>query len=84
MAGVGVQSYTCSPDAAGKGAGGVNSDLAVADIWLSVSVEGDDLSPDGAGDLMDWRIVVAPPITIQNQLPVKGTLLVWERPEVKP
>ena len=62
---------------------GDHSDLSVADIWLSVSVEGEDLNLDGGGALTDWRIVVSPPLTILNQLPTEASLLVWEMPEVQ-
>lgn len=52
------------------------------DVWLSMNVEGDDVSRDGSDILTDWRIVVAPPLTVQNQLPIPGTLMIWEKPEV--
>ena len=31
---------------------------------------------------MDWKVVVAAPLVIENQLPVKGTYLIWETPRV--
>ena len=45
-----------------------------------MSVEGDDVSRDGSVPLTDWRIVVAAPLSIQNQLPIRGAMLVWEKP----
>jgi len=27
--------------------------------------------------LMDWKVVAAAPLVIENQLPVKGTYLIW-------
>ena len=32
--------------------------------------------------LMDWKVVAAAPLVIENQLPVKGTYLIWETPRV--
>ena len=32
--------------------------------------------------LMDWKIVAAAPLVIENQLPVRGTYLIWETPRV--
>ena len=31
---------------------------------------------------MDWKIVAAAPLVIENQLPVRGTYLIWETPRV--
>ena len=31
---------------------------------------------------MDWKVVAAAPLVIENQLPVKGTYLIWETPRV--
>lgn len=53
--------------------------LLMAPIWLSLSVEGDELIEGSHTPLTDWRIVVAAPLTVENQLPVKGTAMVWER-----
>ncbi len=32
--------------------------------------------------LTDWKVVAAAPLVIENQLPVKGTYLIWETPKV--
>ena len=32
--------------------------------------------------LTDWRIVVSPPLVIENTLPIAGSYIVWELPEV--
>ncbi|KAK9864527.1 hypothetical protein WJX84_002714 [Apatococcus fuscideae] len=53
--------------------------LLMAPIWLSLSVEGDELIEGSHTPLTDWRIVIAAPLTVENQLPVKGTAMVWER-----
>jgi len=34
--------------------------------------------------LMDWKVVAAAPLVIENQLPLKGTYLIWETPKVCP
>ena len=31
---------------------------------------------------MDWKVVAAAPLVIENQLPIKATYLVWETPKV--
>ena len=31
---------------------------------------------------MDWKVVAAAPLVIENQLPIKGTYLIWETPKV--
>ena len=31
---------------------------------------------------MDWKVVAAAPLVIENQLPVRGTYLIWETPRV--
>ena len=33
--------------------------------------------------LMDWKVVAAAPLVIENQLPVRGTYLIWETPRVR-
>ena len=63
--------------------GGLQEKLAMSQIWLSLMVEGDVLPSDGGEPLTDWRIVVSPPLIIQNQLPVSGSYLVWEVPRVR-
>ncbi len=32
--------------------------------------------------LTDWHIVVAPPLVIENTLPIAGHYIVWEQPQV--
>ncbi len=32
--------------------------------------------------LMDWKVVAAAPLVIENQLPINGTYLIWETPKV--
>ncbi|GIL66054.1 hypothetical protein Vafri_19582, partial [Volvox africanus] len=57
--------------------------------WLSISLEcealvatsGASSGPGGGLDtLVDWRLVVRPPLTLHNTLPVAGRYIVWERP----
>ena len=31
---------------------------------------------------MDWKVVAAAPLVIENQLLIKGTYLIWETPKV--
>ena len=63
-----------------------STNLAAAQAVFSVTVEGDVLpdsngAPASAEPLTDWRLVVAPALVVENLLPVKGTFLVWERPQ---
>ena len=39
-------------------------------------------APAGGG-IIDWRLVVGPPLTMENQLPVPIELSVWERTRVR-
>lgn len=62
--------------------GGLAEKMALSQVWLSMVVEGDILPGDGEEPLMDWRLVVSPPLLIHNQLPATGSFLVWEVPRV--
>lgn len=31
---------------------------------------------------MDWKVVAAAPLVLENQLPVSGTYMIWETPRV--
>ena len=63
---------------------GLAEHLATARVWLSLAVEGEVVAGDSAGEepLTDWRLVVGPPLLLENQLPVRATYLVWERSQV--
>ena len=61
-----------------------DAELARASVWLSATVEAEALSGAGADALLDWRIVIAAPLALDNQLPLRGSLLVWERPKARP
>ena len=62
--------------------------LAGAAVSLSLTVEGTPLSDAGSGGttvqepVMDWRLVLGPALLVENLLPVPGTFLVWEQPQV--
>lgn len=54
-------------------------------VWLSITVEGevfDEADRPALQPLTDWRIVVSPPLILENTLPISGSYIVWERPEV--
>lgn len=54
-------------------------------FWVSVTVEGeafDEAEHPPRQPLTDWRIVIAPPLVIENTLPIGGNFIVWERTEV--
>ena len=65
-----------------RAAGGDNP-LEASTLWFSITVDSDILAGTQQGEpLVDWRIVVAPPLEIANQLPIPGSLLVWEQQKV--
>ena len=53
--------------------------LLMAPVWLSLSVEGDELVEGSHLPLTDWRIIVAPPLVIDNQSVVRSHLRVYSR-----
>ncbi|KAK9908805.1 hypothetical protein WJX75_003140 [Coccomyxa subellipsoidea] len=64
-----------------SGDGGA-AELAAATVWISATVEAEQLPGVSRSEtLTDWRIVVAPPLVLDNQLPLRGSFLVWERPK---
>ena len=68
------------------GAEATSASLEASTLWFSITVESEMItSGTKRGEpLVDWRIVVAPPLTIANQLPTPGGLIVWEhRPEAQ-
>lgn len=65
-----------------SGDGGA-AELAAATVWISATVEAEQLPGVSRSEtLTDWRIIVAPPLVLDNQLPLRGSFLVWERPKV--
>ncbi|KFM29234.1 Vacuolar protein sorting-associated protein 13A [Auxenochlorella protothecoides] len=50
-------------------------------LWFAVTLESSPLAEAGARDCeapLDWRAAAAPPLTLVNQLPLAGSLLVWQ------
>lgn len=65
-----------------SGEGGA-AELASAPMWFSTTVEAESLPGTSRSEsITDWRIVVAAPLVLDNQLPHKGSFLIWERPKV--
>ena len=65
-----------------SGEGGA-AELASAPVWFSTTVEAESLPGTSRSEsITDWRIVVAAPLVLDNQLPHKGSFLIWERPKV--
>lgn len=74
---------------AGPEAAGLAGSLVATQAVFSVTVEGDlladsDGAPASAEPLTDWRLVVAPALVLENLLPIRGTFLVWEKPQACP
>jgi hypothetical protein len=74
-----------SRESGDSGADSSDAELAAGSVWLSATVEAEPLSGPGSGTaaLLDWRIVIAAPLALDNQLPLRGSLLVWERPKAR-
>ena len=77
-----------SAGASREAAAGVDSsdaELADGSVWLSASVEAEPLLGAASGPLalQDWRVVITAPLVVDNQLPLRGSLLVWERPKAR-
>ena len=52
-------------------------------VWFSATVEAESLPGTSRSEsITDWRIVIAAPLVLDNQLPHKGSFLIWERPKV--
>ena len=54
-------------------------------VWLSLSVEAEVFPASRVASyeaLTDWRLVARAPLVLENHLPISGTFLVWERPQV--
>ncbi|GLI59136.1 hypothetical protein VaNZ11_000961, partial [Volvox africanus] len=89
MAVMPVAEAEAAEDAAAAGGAAPPRLDAQQPAWLSVSLEcealvatsGASSGPGGGLDtLVDWRLVVRPPLTLHNTLPVAGRYIVWERP----
>jgi hypothetical protein len=68
-----------TPDPAAQGAPGDR--LTASTLWFSLAVECDVLAGGQRAEAeLDWRVVAAPPLTLVSQLPMSGSLMVWEAP----
>jgi hypothetical protein len=53
-------------------------------VWFSATAEAEALPGASRSEgVADWRIVLAAPLALDNQLPHKGSFLIWERPKVR-
>eukprot|EP00887_Chlorella_sp_A99_P001951 scaffold18.g1951.t1 len=79
----------CQPQADASHREGGPSTPDATPLWFSITIEYDLLaasasSTGGAGartagePVHDWRVVVAAPLSITNQLPMPASLIVWE------
>ena len=62
-----------------------SQDISRSTVWLSVTLDGelfDEAEKPALQPLTDWRIVVSAPLVIENTLPIAGSYIVWEQPEV--
>ncbi|KAL3132004.1 hypothetical protein ABBQ32_14227 [Trebouxia sp. C0010 RCD-2024] len=70
-------------DAVGSGEHSLAAKLAASPVWLSLTLDAETFPSTGQQEyrpLMDWKVVAAAPLIIENQLPVSGTYLIWETP----
>lgn len=78
-----ASSAAAKAKAARQSCEGGAAELAAAPVWFSTTVEAESLPGTSISDsITDWRIVVAAPLILENQLPHKGSFLIWERPKV--
>ncbi len=64
---------------------GGGQDISRSTVWLSVTVDGDvfeEAEKPALQPLTDWHIVVTAPLVLENTLPIAGSYIVWEHPEV--
>ncbi len=64
---------------------GGSQDISSSTVWLSLTLDGevfDEAEKPALQPLTDWRIVVSAPLVIENTLPIAGSYIVWEQPEV--
>jgi len=55
-------------------------------VWLSLTVDGevfDEADRPALQPLTDWHIVASAPLVVENTLPISGSFMVWEQPEVR-
>lgn len=55
-------------------------------MWLSLTVDGevfDEADRPALQPLTDWHIVASAPLVVENTLPISGSYMVWELPEVR-
>lgn len=75
-----TQLLMCIPLQSIASAGSV---LAASTLWFSLTVESE--LHRNAGDAqasVDWKVIIAPPVVIKNDLPLSGSLLVWEQKDM--
>lgn len=52
---------------------------SVDTLWFSLTVDSDELIAGKRNEaLTDWRLVISPPLVLVNQLPLPGSIMVWE------
>ena len=59
--------------------------MATGPLWLSLTVDGEafeEADRPALQPLLDWHIVASPPLVVENTLPIGGTYMIWESPEV--
>ncbi len=55
-------------------------------MWLSLTVDGEvfeESDRPALQPLTDWHIVATAPLVLENTLPIGGSYIVWELPEVR-
>ncbi|DBB13347.1 TPA: hypothetical protein ACH3X3_005082 [Trebouxia sp. C0006] len=71
-------------EAVTQGKNSLAAKLAALPVWLSLTLDAETFPATGKQEyrpLMDWKVVAAAPLVIENQLPIKGTYLIWETPK---
>ncbi|DBA65520.1 TPA: hypothetical protein ACH3X2_003176 [Trebouxia sp. C0005] len=71
-------------EAVTQGKNSLAAKLAASPVWLSLTLDAETFPSTGKQEyrpLMDWKVVAAAPLVVENQLPIKGTYLIWETPK---
>ncbi|DBB13387.1 TPA: hypothetical protein ACH3X3_005120 [Trebouxia sp. C0006] len=71
-------------EAVTQGKNSLAAKLVASPVWLSLTLDAETFPSARKQEyrpLMDWKVVAAAPLVIENQLPIKGTYLIWETPK---
>ncbi|DBA67781.1 TPA: hypothetical protein ACH3X2_001215 [Trebouxia sp. C0005] len=71
-------------EAVTQGKNSLAAKLAASPVWASLTLDAESFPSTGKQEyrpLMDWKVVIAVRLVIENQLPIKGTYFMWDTPK---